>query len=245
MNIHSLKKILILILLFLSTIFVTQTFAYEARSESNKIDWGNLNSFSGRKTSENYYLVDSGGQLGIDVYTSENYIVYAGFAYYYSLIPFTFTIDSQSSFNFASLQPNTPQTATTDLTVTSGAAHGYVVTVYEEYPLRLGDDPTNYIPDVTGDNGDITDEQEGMWNQNTTHGFGYTLSNLVGSDAVFTNGYKQFADISNSEDPQTIIENSGITRESSVRVEYKLNVGSEQKSGFYNTKINYRCTGTF
>ena len=221
------------------------SYAFNGRSESTKIEWGNLNTFSERKTSESYYLVDTGGQLGIDVYTSDNYKIMAGFGFYYSLIPFSFTIDSESSFNFSELEPNTPQTAETSLTVTSGAAHGYVVTVKQNHQLEHAGKPNTYIADTIGDNSDITQQQEGIWELNTTYGFGYTLDNLTGTDAAFTTGYKQFPDESNFESPEVIFENVGVTRTSSVRVKYKIIIGALQDAGIYTSKIYYNCTGTF
>jgi hypothetical protein len=235
----------ILLVITLSFILEMPTLAYQGRSESTKIEWGNLNTFSGRKISESFYLVDTGGQLGVEVFTSENHIIYAGFGYFYSLIPFTFTIDSQTSFDFASLKPNIPQTATTDLHVTSGAAHGYIVTIEQSHQLEKLDKPGTYIPDTSGDNSDVTYMDEGIWQLNSTPGFGYTLMNLNGTDATFTSGYRQFPDQSNLEQAQAVIENSGVTRGSSVRVEYKIIIDGAQDAGFYNTQIKYDCIGTF
>lgn len=242
----SILNILLLITYFSCILFPKiNSYAYEGQSESKRIQWGNLNTFSDKKTSESYYLVDTGGQLGNDVYISSNYKIMAGFGFYYSLIPFSFVIDSESSFNFLQLKPNTPQTASTILTVTSGAAHGYVVTVQQNHPLERFGEPGVYIQDVVGDNSDITHQQEGIWELNSTYGFGYTLDNIVGTDAAFTTGYKQFADASNSEPPQVIIENEGVTRTSSARLRYKINIGAMQKAGYYTSIIKYNCTGTF
>lgn len=242
----SILNILLLITYFSCILFPKiNSYAYEGVSETKRIEWGNLNTFSERKTSETFYLVDTGGQLGIDVYTSANYKIMAGFGFYYSLIPFTFQIDSETSFNFLQLKPNHPQTATSILNVTSGAAHGYTVTVKQNHQLEKVDKPSTFIQDTIGDNSDITHLQEGLWASNTTHGFGYTLDNLVGTDAVFTTGYRQFADESNNEQPVIIVENTGVTRTSSVRVGYKINIGGSQEAGYYTSKIYYNCTGTF
>jgi hypothetical protein len=237
--------ILLTTILLISCISLTPVNAYTARSENTELQWGNMNVFSERSDSETYYMVDTGGQLGIDVYSSENYKIMAGFGYYYSIIPFSFVIDSETSFDFPSLRAGVPQTATSEITVTSGAAHGYVVTAYQNHQLEKSTDPGMYIEDTIGDNDDITHDSEGIWELNTTPGFGYTLNNIVGTDATFTNGYRQFADLSNSEQPQPILENTGITRTSTVEIEYKLNIDSSQKSGFYYNNINYKCSGTF
>lgn len=242
----SISNILLLIT-YLSCILFPRinSYAYDGQSENTRIQWGNLNTFSDKKSSESYYLVDTGGQLGNDVYTSSHYKIMAGFGFYYSLIPFSFVIDSENSFNFLELKPNIPQTASTILTVTSGAAHGYVVTVQQNHQLEKSEEPGVYIPDTLGDNSDITYQQEGLWELNSTYGFGYTLDNIIGTDAAFTTGYKQFPDASNSEPPQVIIENEGVTRTSSARLIYKINIGAMQKAGYYTSTIKYNCTGTF
>lgn len=233
------------ILLFIILILpFKQSKAFDAQSENYKLDWGNLNDFSGKKGSTNYSLVDTGGQIAPGLYESSNYKAMAGFEYLYSIIPFTFTI-SNSSIDFATLTPNTPKTDTTDLTVTSGAAHGYEVTASENNQLQNLAYPETYIEDTRGDNLDITYINNGVWNLNTTYGFGYTLANLVGTDAVFTTNYKQFADESISEADQIIMNNAGVTEESKVQVTYKINIGATQESGTYQNKIKYICTGTF
>lgn len=245
-NIQRIWDILLLSIAFLILLLSSNsTYSFEAISESAKLGWGTVNNFADRSSSESFSMIDTGGQLGVDVYTSENYKILAGFGYYYSLIPFSFTIDSPTSFNFSSLVAGVPQMAYTDLLVSSGAAHGYVVTVYQTNQLESTYSAGEYIEDTLGDNGDITYTQAGMWELSTTYGFGYRMSNLVGTDATFTSGYKQFADISNSEEPQVIMQNSGVTRDSSARLYYKVNVGSMQDSGFYENGIIFRCTGTF
>ena len=219
--------------------------AEEAFSETRKLGWTSINSFAGESYSETYNLVDTGGQLGIEVYESENYKVMSGFGYYYSLIPFSFTIDSIMSIDFESLSPNVPQTGYTDLTVSSGAAHGYIVSVHQNHQLENTESPGEYIEDTIGDNEDISYTQQGMWELNTTHGFGYSLSNLEGGDAVFTSGYRKFADLSKGHSSQIMMQNSEVTRTSSVRLNYKVNIGSEQDSGNYESSIFYKCSGTF
>ncbi|MGI6423114.1 MAG: hypothetical protein ACOX0X_00640 [Candidatus Dojkabacteria bacterium] len=244
-----LKFISALLLFSFSIFFVLASFSYifsfSAISESKKLGWGTVSNFGDKSTSESFYIVDTGGQLGTDIYTSENYRIMSGFGYFYSLIPFSFTIDSPVSFNFAELTKDTPQMAYTDLVVSSGAAHGYVVVVSQDKQLENVDIPGRYIEDTLGDNQDITHTNAGIWELNTTYGFGYRMSNLQGTDATFTTGYKQFADLSNSEVAQVVMQNSGVTRTSSTRLYYKVNVGSAQDSGFYRNSIFFKCTGTF
>lgn len=238
------KIISLFFLLILCCTQADKIFAFEAQSDNYKLDWGNLNDFSGRKSSNSYNLVDTGGQIAPGLYESANFKALSGFEYLYSIIPFSFTI-SNSSIDFGTLSPQTPKTDTTDLTVTSGAAHGYQVTALENNELQHLGYPSVYIEDTRGDNLDITYTNNGIWNLSTTYGFGYNLSNLVGTDAAFTSGYKQFADESSSEPAQVVMSNAGVTRESKVQVIYKVNISSTQQAGSYQNRVKYICTGTF
>ncbi|KKP69439.1 hypothetical protein A2X44_02780 [candidate division CPR3 bacterium GWF2_35_18] len=240
------KKVLIFILL-LAFIFIfsfKRAKAFEAQSENFRLDWGNLNDFAGQKSSDNYSLVDTGGQIAPGLYESDGFKAMIGFEYLYSIIPFTFTI-SNSAIDFGTLSIDTPKTDTTNLIVTSGAAHGYQVTASENNQLDNLAYPGTYIEDTRGDNLDITYLNNGDWNINTTYGFGYTLANITGTDAEFTSGYKQFSDESNSEPEQIVMNNIGITQGSEVQVTYKINIGATQESGTYQNRIKYICTGTF
>jgi hypothetical protein len=246
----SFKNYIFILFISLFAIFyllldIGNTYAFSAISETRRLGWASVNTFAGQSYSESYHMIDTGGQIGVQVYESQNYKIMAGFGYYYSLIPFSFTIDSPTQFNFEELESGTPQMAYTDLMVTSGAAHGYVVTVYQTHQLEKTGMAGYYIEDTVGDNEDVTHTQEGMWEFNTTYGFGYRLNNLEGTDAVFTTGYRRFADISEGEEPQVIMQNSGVTRDSAVRLHYKINVKPLQEAGYYSNSIIYRCTGTF
>ena len=228
-------------LAFLFSISFYSVSAFEAQSQNYKLTWGNLNDFSGNKSSANYNLTDTGGQTAPGLYQSANYKTMAGFEYLYSIIPFSFSL-SNNNIDFGTLSPNSPKTDTTDLTVSSGAAHGYKVTVRENHQLQRQGETGVYIQDATGDNSDITYQNAGAWNLNSTYGFGYTLANIIGTDAVFSSGYKQFADESITEEPQSIMQKNGVARESKVQLTYKVNVNALQEAGTYQNIITYICT---
>lgn len=241
-------KSAIAIIIFISSLVILlvtpSVFSFEAESENFRLQMGNFNYAAGEKTSSSYQLRDTGGELAPGQSTSTNYTVKAGFEYVATIIPFTFTI-SNNSIAFGTLSPQTPKTDTTDLTVTSGAAYGYQVTNQADSQLQNTAYPTVFINDVTGDNEDITHTQEGTWSQNTTYGFGYTLSNTTGTDAVFTSGYRAFADESNSESPAAVMSKNGVTKESEVQLTYKVNISGTQEAGNYQNTITYIATGTF
>ena len=74
---------------------------------------------------------------------------------------------------------------------------------------------------------------------------GYTLSNITGTDAVFTSGYRSFADESCVESPVVVMSRNGVTSTSEVQVGYKVNISNVQESGQYQNVVTYVATGTF
>ena len=137
---------------------------------------------------------------------------------------------------------NVPKTGSHRLEVSTNVANGYSVTAAEDRPLASGSDT---IPDVTGDAADIDELVSGVWALASTHGFGYTLANVNGTDAVFTSGYKQFADTSGGEAAQQVMASAGPVSGNSVDVGYKVNIGPSQPQGTYTTQITYIATGNF
>ncbi len=236
----------------ITSVFVTVTIlvsqisvnAFDSQSNSYKVQMGNFDFTAGSKSSTNYQVTDTAGELGPGQSDSTGYTVKAGFQYVNSIIPFTFTI-SNNAINFGTLTPQTPKTDTTDLTVTSGAAFGYKVTAIESSPLKHTAYPTRTIINVLGDNSDITSTNQGAWALNTTYGFGYTLSNITGTDAVFTSNYRNFSDTSSGGQPINLMQKNGVTATSVVRVTYKVNISSTQSAGNYQNTITYVATGTF
>jgi photosystem II stability/assembly factor-like uncharacterized protein len=147
---------------------------------------------------------------------------------------------SDTSIDFGTLAANTPKTGSHELQVTTSASNGYQVTASEDTSLTNG---TFSIPDVTGDNNDITESVAGAWDLATTHGFGYALADVTGSAASFTTGYKQFADESGAEAPQDVMTALSPAVDDTVDVLYKLNIGPEQAQGAYSNTITYVATG--
>jgi sugar lactone lactonase YvrE len=149
---------------------------------------------------------------------------------------------TDSNINFGVAVAGTTKTGSHRLAVTTSAVNGYFVTAEADRPPTSG---SNQIADVTGDYGDITETTAGDWNNAFTYGFGYTLANWTGSDAVFTSGYRQFADRSAAKAAQVIMANDGPTAGSQVDVVYKLIISPTQPSGVYTNTITYIATGNF
>jgi hypothetical protein len=126
------------------------------------------------------------------------------------------------------------------LQVTTNASNGYAVTASEDGPLTSG---TYTIPDVLGDASDITETLSGAWTLPTTYGFGYTLTDVSGTSAAFTSGYKHFADTGVAETPQDVMTNTGPASADAVDVGYKINIGPAQVEGAYANTLTYIATG--
>lgn len=212
-------------------------------SDSYQIDWPNLNMGAGLPDSGSYNLGVTTGQIAPGLYESTGYKVRAGFQYIHSIIPFTFKID-KIAVDFGSLTVGVGTTDTLGLEVDSGSAGGYTVTAQENNPLTSSAAST--IVDTTCDAGDTCDESdEGTWSLSTTYGFGYNMS---GDDvpSEFSGGkYKQFADMSLSETPQTVMEGSDAGRDKQATMTLKINISGTQAAGIYENIITFIATPTY
>lgn len=224
-----------------------------AHAQSYDIENDAIDQMGQEKESDNYKMNDALGQTASGEISGSSYKIQSGIMYY-DMIPLSFTI-SNTTVDFGTLTPQTPSTGYTDLSVITNSPEGYQVTAYENFPMRHTGygDSVNKIPygAAAGDDlpfNSITESAEGDWDAFTTQfGFGYTLSNLSGSDAEFTSGYREFADDSFSETPQIIMSKSGTTTESGsqVRVTYQVNIDETQPAGTYENTITYILTATF
>jgi len=239
------KKLLFLLFfslqLLILSILTGRAHAANMSSDSYELQWTNLNMTSGNKSSTNYKVLDTLGQLAPGRYSSTGYIVRAGFPYIKTIIAFAFTI-SDLSIDFGTLTADTPSTLTNTLTVSSGGAGGYSVTAFENNPLKLQSSATT-IPDTVCDASGCDETTAGVWSSNSIYGFGYNMS---GDDipGAFTDStyYKQFADNSNSESAQTVMSSNNVGRNRIATVTYKVNVSSIQAAGDYANSITFIAT---
>ncbi len=157
-----------------------------------------------------------------------------------------------TSVPFGGMSLNSFKTLAQDLTVSTNASGGYVVTSSENDQLGLGGATTPFIPDTTCDGGTCTESTAAEWDTATNNGFGYSLENVDAASIAFeydTSGdtfrSKQFADITGAETPQTIFSSSTVANAENAYVCYRLSVGATQAAGDYENQITYTATGTF
>ena len=215
-------------------------------SPNYRVEMSNFNMTGGRKTSAGYTLTDSVGQTFQGQFDSAGYTVKAGFQYIFSGIPFTFTI-SDLDINLGSLVAGTPSTDTNTLTITSGSASGYAVTVIEDHQLRIPGTATD-ITDTACDTGTpcaITDAN--VWSSAVTYGFGYNMSGTDFPSADFINStyYRPFSNAEDSPTPAIVMSKSAVTTGSTATVTYKANVSGSQAAGTYENIVQFIATPTF
>lgn len=215
-------------------------------SDNYTIQMGNINMTSGRKSSASYTLTDTVGQTFQGQFDSNGYVLLAGFQYIHSLTTFSFSI-SDLSIDFGSLTPSTPQTATNQLTVTTGSV-GYAVTAIENHALQIPSASAT-IPDTSCDPATTcTISNADVWADNSAYGFGYNMSgdDINSSDFVDSTYFRPFANQANADDPVSVMSrNAAATSSATATVTYKLNVSPTQQAGTYTNLIQYIATPTF
>lgn len=253
------KKIINIFVLLLVLIFVKKNLAVNMDSTKYSIKSGNLNIGAKPESSSSYKLTTTMGQTSAGVFSSNGYVVKAGFQYIYSIIPFTFTI-SQTKLDFGKLVPNAFSNATTDLTVSFGSAGSYQVTAIEETPMKTMFN--KIIPDTNCNGGvNVCDENTAnLWDDVNTYGFGYkitgedipdTYSSCVSSYG--TECFRRLPDLNSSEDPVVVMSNLNVTgntdptlpNKHKATVGFKINVSPIQEAGSYQTIINFVATPGF
>jgi len=242
------KKAIFLFIFSLSFLFffLKSVFAINMESPLFKIQYGEIGIAGGNKSSANYSLSDTVGQTAAGQFNSTGYIVKAGFQYLHSIIPFRFSI-SNTNINFGILIPSSPQTATTTLTVSFGAAGQYQVTAIEEGRLRTLDE-VNIIPDTQCDGGTNTCNESlaKPWTSNTAYGFGYNMSgNDIPSDFIDSTYFRPFPNRQENESPAVIMSSANVGRNRQAVVTFKVNVSPVQPAGKYQTIINFVATPSF
>jgi len=160
--------------------------------------------------------------------------------------------------------------AAQELVVSTNANNGYTVTASADNQLhRVGetcvgdaDESTGgCIKDSEGDTSTMTHTTADLWTSTATKGFGFTLAdNTVGtSDLAFEhnsstggcngasgNCWRQFADLEDSQSPQTLFSSSTVVDTDSAYVCYKAIVSATQQAGSdYSTAVTYRATASF
>jgi len=236
--------IIVLLSLFLSKKINAQSFS----SSSYKINWGNFNMTSGKKTSANYQLTDTVGQNAPGQYDQTGYTIKAGFQYIYDTIfYFSFQINDLS-IDLGTLSAGSTSTDTNTITITSPSGHGYQIMAHQNHPLAINNSGTT-IPDTICDNGTCTESQSDTWTNSSIYGFGFNTIGInnsgvathVGTSAYFADEtyYRQFADHSLDEANQIIMSEDSAVQNHQARVTYKTNISSIQAAGNYQNAITF------
>lgn len=152
---------------------------------------------------------------------------------------------------FGVMALNTFKTSAHDLTVSTNASSGYVVTASENDELGKDGATSPFIPDTSCDSGPCTISSEQDWNTATNNGFGYSIQNVDALVVPFeyntagTFDAKPFANIVDGDTPQTIFSSTTVANAENAYVCYRLSVGATQAAGDYENQITYTATGTF
>ena len=225
-----------------------------ARMESDnyQITWPNFNMVSGNTTSPDYKMGVTGGQTAPGLYSSLGYKIRAGFQYIHSIIPFSFQIsDIALAFETLTAQVLTNEKTLT-LTVNSGSAGGYQITVQENDQLKSTS--LTEIPDTDCDPADSCDEQTeaGTWTENTTYGFGYNMTGTDVPTEFSGNKFKRFpssADIP-TENPVKIMgltpaEGHQAGKDKEAVLTARINIDPIQAAGVYQNILTFTAIPTY
>ncbi len=239
------KFIIIIIFIIVITIITRGVLAVAMDSSRFKIESANIEIAGGNKTSSSYKLADTVGQLAAGQYSSNGYVVKAGFQYLHAIIPFRFSI-SNINIALGTLVPSVPSTATTNLTVYFGGAGQYQVTAIEEGPLKT--QPGNAIADTICDGGGNTCSESlaKVWSSTSAYGFGYGMSgNDIPADFIDSTYYRPFPDRTAAESPATVMTSTNVGKNRQSTVTFKTNISSIQRAGSYQTIINFVATPSY
>jgi len=206
--------------------------------------FGNFNTAAGKTSTGGFTLNLTVGQTAPGLYTGTNFKIRAGFQYIMSIIPFSFSI-SQTNIDFGLLSPTIASTRANTLTVSNGSAFGYSVTASENHPLLVASSG-QMIPNTSCDSGACTTTNPGAWTLPGTYGFGYTCTNISGTDCVsgFSSG-TNFAPFAASPSAVVVMTSVNVGRNRQSQITYKLNIANTQPAGLYTNIINYIATPSF
>ena len=217
-------------------------------SPSYRINWGNFNMTSGKKSSTNYSLTDTVGQNAPGQFNANGYILKAGFQYIYTTIYyFSFQIDDLA-INLGTLSAGSTSTDSNILTITTPSGQGYQIMAHQNHPLAIKGTNTT-LSDTTCDNNNCTESQSEIWADIDTYGFGFNAIGInssqvatgIGTSTYFadTDYYRQFADYSQDETQQIIMSEDSAVTNRRARITYKANISSLQPAGDYQNAITF------
>ena len=242
-NLSNVLKTIFLISIFLG---VGPAQAQQMDSSDYSIKFPNINFGAGNTSSDSYNVSTTVGQLAANEFSSLGYIVKAGFQYRQSIAPFMFSV-SDSSIDLGSLVPQTPTTATTNLTVSLDQGETFQVTAQEEGPLTtLYGNNTITDTSCNGRKENCTEKTSAVWNSNTAYGFGYTIAgDNIPQDFRSPSYFRRFPDSLANETPVTIMEGNQSADKSEAVLTFKANISPLQGTGSYETIVKFVATPGF
>lgn len=114
----------------------------------------------------------------------------------------------------------------------------YKIFAFEDRELQASKSGS-IVPDTTCDNGSCNENVSAVWNNPLTYGFGFRCEYLnkgCTNDFTDKNAYKQFANITKGEQPQSIFS-SAFPGE--IHLLYKLNIPQSDTGNTYHNTIYY------
>lgn len=268
------KKIIILIAFLILYVMVYHVIrfvhAVDMESDKYRIQFGNVNIGGEKQTSSTYTMTTTFGQTAAQEFSSNGYIVKAGFQYLHSIIPFSFSV-SKTNVDFGTLLPGTPVIESLDLTVTFGSAGQYQVTVVQDDAFRTYDG-ANSIPDTSCDAGyTCTESVANKWSSDSTYGWGYRMTGNDIASAYVTcetiHGsycFRPYPNRALGESAAIVMESTNVTsvsptptgtpaptptdqpRKSHRSTMYmKVNINGLQTAGSYYTVLQFVATPTY
>jgi len=241
------RFVVLLGICFIGSVFANMARAQTMSNDQYILEQGDLNSFGGKSSSATHNINFSSQNFFSGEYEGDNYTVSTGFDYSETtegtsetVIPvFTLAL-TKSSIDFGKITPGEPLVRTTTINIDTGDAPGFFVVAAENESLK--NPQGQEIPDATCDKGNCTESIADLWNSPLTYGFGYRCDNIDGAScsSSFVNRlyFKQFANLENGENTQTIMQAQGSDTYSS-QVTYKVNIPGSQAPGVYQNTIQY------
>ncbi|MDR0463264.1 MAG: hypothetical protein LBG64_03540 [Pseudomonadales bacterium] len=163
---------------------------------------------------------------------------------------------------FGNISPTMFRNAAQRISISTNAAHGYVVTASATDQLSLGGEgcPGDGSPTCINDFMSTNDPgTTSLWDDMDQRGFGFTLGTAIGpiyidaedvehqASSAFTisDGFRRFANRSINEDPQIIMSNTSSTNGDVVDICYRILPSANIVPGNYENSIIFTATATF
>lgn len=216
-----------------------QVVAAVSSGSDYSIEIEDLNTSMPEPTSPPKVIQNQPNPLPLDVYTPPPYTIAA--------TNDTFAIKiTQTAIDFGTLSATNPVIRTSDLGMTT-PFYGAQILSYTNHPLMNTE--KTILPDTTCDTGTCSQTIPSIWENDLTYGFGYRCESvskdICSKDFSASNSFKQLADNSAKESPQTIILNQQANQDILAKITYKVNISGTQPVGGYSNTITYIAVPNF